>query len=65
MYRISVKDLGQPVQSSSPRRAAGELGEGPLAARTRPWVIGAPRQLRKFRRLYGPGSFLGYAIRVK
>lgn len=46
MYRIGIE---------------GGLGAmGPLAARTRPWVIGTSRRLRKFRRLYGPGSFLGY-----
>lgn len=39
----------------------GILGaRGPLPARIRPWVIGTPRRLRKFRRVYGPGSFLGW-----
>jgi hypothetical protein len=39
----------------------GEFGAdgGALASRVRPWVIGTPRRLRLFRRIYGPGSFLG------
>jgi hypothetical protein len=34
-------------------------GLGPLPARVRPWVLSTSRRVRLFRRMYGPGSFLG------
>jgi hypothetical protein len=38
---------------------ANEFAGGPLPARVRPWVLSTSRRVRLFRRMYGPGSFLG------
>lgn len=61
--RLLGGGLGPRAQAGTCPYTSGFAGSsgGALASRVRPWVVGTSRQVRLFRRIYGPGSFLGYS----
>lgn len=58
--RLRGGSLGPRAQSGACPASGFAGASGALSARVRPWVVGTSRRVRLFRRIYGPGSFLGY-----